>query len=156
MPKFENIQVSSKTVIAKTNATYDIQRLFENLPVVPYTVIKKKRGRKKNIFKPDPNEHIQSGSLITLKYFEHMRGVDLKPKKKSGKYFRNALSIVMKVKKKLVNFKLSKNIPLVKVLSCFTFARPQLLHSPNDSSIGLPALDPRNTASPQHTSQIIT
>ena len=109
MPKFENIQVSTKTVIAKTNATYDIQRLFENLPVVPYTVIKKKRGRKKNIFTPDPNEHIQSGSLITLKYFEHMRGVDLKPKKKSGKYFRNALSIVMKVKKKLVNFKLSKN-----------------------------------------------
>ena len=109
MPDFENIQVSTKTVIAKTNASYDIQRLFESLPVTPYTVVKKKRGRKKNIYVPDPNENIESGSIITLKYFEHLRGVDLKPKKKQGKYFRNALSIVMRVKKKLVNFKLSKN-----------------------------------------------
>jgi len=109
MPNFDDIQVSTKTVIAKTNAVYDIQRLFENLPVVPYTVIKKKRGRKKNKDVNDPNENVESGSIITLKYFEQRRGVDLKPKKKSGKYFRNALSIVMKVKDKLVNFKLSKN-----------------------------------------------
>ena len=84
MPDFENIQVSTKTVIAKTNARYDIQKLFENLPVAPYTVVKKKRGRKKNIFVPDPNENVPSGSIITLKYFEHLRGVDLKPKKRQG------------------------------------------------------------------------
>ena len=47
MPDFENIQVSTKTVIAKTNARYDIQKLFESLPVTEYTVVKKKRGRKK-------------------------------------------------------------------------------------------------------------
>ena len=109
MPDFKNIQVSTKTVIAKTNARYDIQKLFESLPVTEYTVVKKKRGRKKNIYVPDPNENVPSGSIITLKYFEHLRGVDLKPKKKQGKYFRNALSIVMRVKKKLVNFKLSTN-----------------------------------------------
>ena len=109
MPDFENIQVSTKTVIAKTNARYDIQKLFENLPVAPYTVVKKKRVRKKNIFVPDPNENVPSGSIITLKYFEHLRGVDLKPKKRQGKYIRNALSIVMRVKKKLVNFKLTTN-----------------------------------------------
>ena len=103
MPDFKNIQVSTKTVIAKTNARYDIQKLFESLPVTEYTVVKKKRGRKKNIYVPDPNENVPSGSIITLKYFEHLRGVDLKPKKKQGKYFRNALSIVMRVKKKLVN-----------------------------------------------------
>ena len=109
MPDFDIIQVSTKTVIAKTNAVYAIQKLFERLPIVPYTVIKKKRGRKKNKPVADPNEHLESGSIITLKFFEGLRGVNLKPKKKRGKYFRNALSIVMKVKDKLVNFKLSKN-----------------------------------------------
>ena len=47
MPDFKNIQVSTKTVIAKTNARYDIQKLFESLPVTEYTVVKKKRGRKR-------------------------------------------------------------------------------------------------------------
>jgi len=109
MPSFNDIKVSTKTVIASTNASYDIQRLFEALPIVPYILVKKKRGRKKNIPSPDPNKDIESGSIITLKYFEHIRGVDLKPKKSKRKYFRNALSVVMKVKQKLVNFKLSKN-----------------------------------------------
>jgi TATA-box binding protein (TBP) (component of TFIID and TFIIIB) len=109
MPSFDDIKVSTKTVIASTNASYDIQRLFEELPVVPYTLVKKKRGRKKNIPSSDPNKDIESGSIITLKYFDNIRGVDLKPKKNKRKYFRNALSVVMKVKQKLVNFKLSKN-----------------------------------------------
>ena len=109
MPDFQDIQVSTKTVIAQTSACYDIRKLFEKLPVADYTIVKKKRGRKKNIPAPDPNKGLESGSIITLKYFEQLRGVNLKPKKKVGKYFRNALSIVMKVKDKLVNFKLSKN-----------------------------------------------
>ena len=46
MPDFKNIQVSTKTVIAKTNASYDIQRLFESLPVTPYTVVKNSSGQK--------------------------------------------------------------------------------------------------------------
>ena len=42
MPGFDIIQVSTKTVIAKTNAVYAIQKLFERLPIVPYTVYKEK------------------------------------------------------------------------------------------------------------------
>lgn len=109
MPPFEEISVSTKTVIAQTNATYDIQKLFDKLPVSSYIVVKKKRGRKKQFLTTDPNANLPSGSIITMKYFEHLKGVELKPKKSRGKYFRNALSIVMKVGDKLVNFKLSKN-----------------------------------------------
>ena len=111
MPEFDNIQVSTHTVIAKTNSTYDTQRLFQSLPITPYIVIPKKRGRKKVIQTIDPNKDVPTGSIITLKFTDQLRGVNLKPNKKksSGKYFRNALSIVMKVKDKLLNFKLSKN-----------------------------------------------
>lgn len=44
MPDFKEIQVSTKTVIAQTNASYDIQKLYEKLPVSNYIVVK---GNKK-------------------------------------------------------------------------------------------------------------
>ena len=109
MPDFDTIPVSTKTVIAQTNAKYTIQKLFDSLPVTHYEIIPKKRGRKKQNLVVDPNKDLASGSIITLKYFENIRGVNLKPKKKKSKFFRNALSVVMKVDDKLVNFKLSKN-----------------------------------------------
>jgi len=108
-PDFDTIPVSTKTVIARTNAVYDIHRLFMKLPVAQYEVPPKHRGRRKTIDQDDPNAGLPSGSIVTLKYFEHVRGVDLKKKAGSTKYFRNALSVVMKVDEKLVNFKLSKN-----------------------------------------------
>ncbi len=109
MPDFKNIQVSTKTVIAQTNASYDIQKLYEKLPVSDYVVVKKRRGRRKNTIVEDPNKDLPSGSIITLKYFDNVKGVVRKAKKKKGKFFRNAVSIVMKVMDKFVNFKLSKN-----------------------------------------------
>ena len=109
MPDFKKIQVSTKTVIAQTNASYDIQKLYEKLPVSHYIVVKKKRGRRKNTIVEDPNKDLPSGSIITLKYFDNVKGVLRKNKKKKGKFFRNAVSIVMKVMDKFVNFKLSKN-----------------------------------------------
>ena len=103
MPDFKNIQVSTKTVIAQTNASYDIQKLYEKLPVSDYIVVKKRRGRRKNTIVEDPNKDLPSGSIITLKYFDNVKGVVRKAKKKKGKFFRNAVSIVMKVMDKFVN-----------------------------------------------------
>ena len=116
MPPFEDIPVSTKTVIAHTNATYDIGRLYDKIPVVSYNPPIKRRGRRTNPPPPDEKDQLPSGAIVTLKYFQHHRGVDLKGrnKKGNGKFFRNALSVVMKVTNpdgngKLVNFKLSKN-----------------------------------------------
>lgn len=48
-PKFEDIQVSTKTFISMTNLTIDLRKLFDFLPVTDYIVIPKRRGRKKNV-----------------------------------------------------------------------------------------------------------
>ena len=41
-PPFAEIPVSTKTVIGLSNSTYDIAKMFELLPVAPYTVVPKK------------------------------------------------------------------------------------------------------------------
>ena len=111
-PKFEDIQVSTKTIIAFTNLEIDIENLFPKLTTKDYVIIPKKRGRKRKDEYVNPNENLEPGSIITLKYQDKVRGSDLKKKKvnKSQKYFRNALTMVMVIEKnKLLNFKISKN-----------------------------------------------
>ena len=118
---FNSISVSTKTIIVSTNLDLDINSLYDNLPISEYTIIPKKRGRRRGGVVPNPNESLLPGSIITLKYQGNCRGVDLKKKKKeiqSKKYFRNALTVVMKIENKvengssehkLINFKISKN-----------------------------------------------
>ena len=50
-PEFDDIKVSTKTIIAKTNMTIDLRKLFDYLPITNYIVFPKKRGRKKKIEK---------------------------------------------------------------------------------------------------------
>ena len=98
-PKFSNIPVSTKTYTATTNLTIDIKKLFNTLPITPYTVIPKKRGRKKKGPQVDPNKDISSGSIITIKCEGEIRGVELNPKKKKTgqkkKWFRNSITVVI-------------------------------------------------------------
>ena len=70
---------------------------------------------------------MKEGSIITLKYQEECRGVDLNAKKNKKKktltkkkFFRNALTVVMKVDNKLINFKISKNYYYVLFISLFS------------------------------------
>jgi TATA-box binding protein (TBP) (component of TFIID and TFIIIB) len=113
-PKFEDIKVSTKTFILMTNFKIKIKELFDFLPITEYIVIPKRRGRKKKSDKIDPNKDIESGSIITLELGEDIRGVDLKKKKNSkkkkrGSYFRNAVTVVMFISNKKINFKISCN-----------------------------------------------
>lgn len=114
-PDFDKIKVSTKTFIVMTNITIDIENLFNFLPITDYTVIPKKRGRKKKNEPVDPNVDIPDGSIITLEYTDRIRGVDLKKKtkknvdKKRGKYFRNSVTVVMMIDGKKINFKASRN-----------------------------------------------
>lgn len=113
-PDFNDIQVSTKTFVAATNLKIDIYELFKRLPITPYTVIPKKRGRKKKVVQTDPNLDILPGSIISLSCEEETRGVILKKKRKrdngsgSTQYFRNAMSVVIVLDKK-INFKVCKN-----------------------------------------------
>ncbi len=107
---FDDVKVSTKTIIITTNMTSDIEYLFKHLPVTDYVVQPKKRGRRKKAPSEDPNRDLPHGSIITLKYLTHVRGAILKSSKSADSgYFRNSLTVVMHVCGKLVNFKISQN-----------------------------------------------
>jgi hypothetical protein len=112
-PNFDEMDVSTKTIIAVTNINLRIDELFEKLPITEYQVVPKRRGRKKRDAPVDPNLNLASGSIITLKMNGNLRGVDLKAGKKSKSakkgFFRNSMTVVMLVDGKIINFKISDN-----------------------------------------------
>lgn len=109
---FKKIEVSTKTFTATTNLQINIKELFDYLPVTPYTVVPKKRGRKKKGQETLINQNIEKGSIITLKCEGKLKGVELKPQKqKNGrkqKWFRNSITIVI-ILDKPINFKVCRN-----------------------------------------------
>lgn len=112
--KFEQNEVSVKTIVLITNLIFDLQKLYDSLPITEYIVVPKRRGRKKKDDKINPNKNINGGSIITVRYKGKMKGVELKKKIKSeksnDKYFRNSITIVMVVEaEKIINFKVSGN-----------------------------------------------
>jgi hypothetical protein len=106
----DEIDVSTKTIICKTNWKINIDELFSSLPVTEYKILPKKRGRRPKNEKKAEEQKLNDGEIITLKLGEKMRGINLKQnKKKSSSYFRNSLTIVMQSDGKLINLKVSKN-----------------------------------------------
>jgi len=115
-PKFEDNKVSTKTIIAYTNLSFNIENLFNNLEITEFVVVPKKRGRKKKSEVVKKPAVLDDGSIITLKNEQKIRGVETKKskqkskqKKRSKTYFRNSLTVVMIVDNKKINFKLSRN-----------------------------------------------
>lgn len=110
MSNFEEIEISTKTIICKTNWKIDINSLFQSLPITEYKIIQKKRGRRPKNDKVMVEQKLENGEIITLKLGDKMRGVNIKQnKKKSAGFFRNSLTIVMQSCDKLINLKVSKN-----------------------------------------------
>ena len=111
-PTFDDIKVSTKTFTATTNLNIQIDKLYQKLPITPYIVTLKKRGRKKKCENIDHNKSIEPGSIITVKYENELRGVELKPKKvktgKKRKWFRNSITVVI-ILDKPINFKVCRN-----------------------------------------------
>jgi len=120
---FDTIKVSTKTYTATTNMRLNIENIYHTLPITPYVVVKKKRGRKPKIEVKDPNAGLAEGSIITIKESAiKYRGVllkkpKLKPKlknensqkvRKKENPFRNSITIVMMLDK-MINFKISRN-----------------------------------------------
>lgn len=128
LSKFDDIEISTQTIIAKTNWKINTGELFMSLPITEYKVIPKKRGRRPKEEKKEEPQILNDGEIITLKLGDKLRGVDLKNKKKKEEskeedkksnrsaknkknesFFRNSLTIVMYCQGKLINFKISKN-----------------------------------------------
>ena len=107
-PNFDDIMASTKTIIGVSNIEMNIEGIFNHLGTKEYHVVKKRRGRrKKDAGEENPNK-LDEGDIISLKYRDRVRGVNLK-KTTSRKFFRNALTVVMYVDGKFINFKLSQN-----------------------------------------------
>jgi hypothetical protein len=113
IPAFKNIQISTMTVIVYTNMVVHVKKLFKYLPITPWTVLKKKRGRKKKVQFEDPNAEVPPGSIVSLKHRKKVRGVLLKPVKASkgnGEYWKHSVSVVMMLDNlKMLNVKVSRN-----------------------------------------------
>jgi TATA-box binding protein (TBP) (component of TFIID and TFIIIB) len=111
-PNFDDIKVSTKTFTATTNLNINITELYKKLPITDYVVVLKKRGRKKKCEQIDHNKSVEPGSIVTVKYENEIRGVELKPKKpkagKKRKWFRNSITVVM-ILDKPINFKVCRN-----------------------------------------------
>lgn len=90
MKNFDEIPISTSTIIGIPNINLNLENLFNNLPVV-------------NI---DPNDNItyREGDIILINYNERYRGYH--PKMCKTNYFRNTLTVVIFVKNKKQNVKI--------------------------------------------------
>lgn len=103
---FDDIQVSTQTIIALTNLRIDIQRMFDTLPVlsIPYPPTLKTKHDIENYLL---RERVPFGSIVSIEFENNLRGFKiLKSKKSTRKFFRNAICIVMLIPGKLINFKI--------------------------------------------------
>lgn len=109
--KFDDVPVSTQTIIAVSNLKFNLNLLYQYLPITPFIIIKKKRGRKKKVEETNPNQNISTGSIISVQYKTNIRGSILKESKKDNKtYFLNSITIVMILENnKLINSKISQN-----------------------------------------------
>lgn len=121
---FKDIKVSTQTVIASTNLTINTDVLFMSLPVSNYSVSEKRRGRKRKADVQVKPDILEDGCIITIKYGDKMRGVDVKQRKNATKYFRNALTVVMFIDGKLINGKIARNGKL-QLTGCKNIHQPQ-------------------------------
>lgn len=107
MLSFDNMVLTTRTVVADTNIVIDKEKLFDVLPIAEYIVPERRRGRKKS--EPEPasvSRTLSSGSIIFAGYGSRIKGVSPKG---STSTFKNSITIVMVIKQRLVNFKLTQN-----------------------------------------------
>lgn len=117
-PLYNTLVASTKTIIAVSNFTINLDVFYTYVPITPYVIIPKKRGRKSKINIINVNENIIKGLIISvIDANNKLRGVKLKNKKKKFKknkdFFRHSVSVVMVIENKetpkFINTKISKH-----------------------------------------------
>jgi hypothetical protein len=120
--RFDEITISTKTVIGISNLKIDLDKLFTYIPITDYVPPLKKRGRKRRIQISTINNTVPFGSIISIQRKKEVRGAILKNKKKSSfsddnksikddkDYFLHSVSLVIVLEdNKLINMKISGN-----------------------------------------------
>lgn len=121
--RFDEITISTKTVIGISNLKIDLDKFFNYIPITDYVPPQKKRGRKRRIQVSTLNNTVPFGSIISIQRKKEVRGAILKNKKKSSfsddnksikdddkDYFLHSVSLVIVLEdNKLINMKISGN-----------------------------------------------
>lgn len=88
---YDNIKISTKTIIGTSNLGINIQKVFTNMPL-------------------DEGPQSKQVNIRTIYYGVERRGMVCCEKKKKKKSFRNAINIIAELdNQKFINFKVSKN-----------------------------------------------
>lgn len=97
---FDEIETSTKTVIAITNCIFDLNEIYRYFPVTPYVLEDKKRSRKKMDDSYAKNMVIPDGSVIRMQYKNNVKGVVSPKNKKKDKetFFLNSITLVLIIK----------------------------------------------------------
>lgn len=111
LKSFNEIEISTKTVIAITNLKIDLDKFFQYLPITDHLPQEKRRGRKKRFTVDFPIHDLPYGSVILAQKKREFRGSYVKGKtKKSTTYFLHSVTIVLALENnKLINVKVSSN-----------------------------------------------
>lgn len=105
---FDEIKISTKTVIGVSNLKIDLDKFFKFMPITDYTVVEKKRGRKRRIQIPTMVNNVPFGSIISLQKRKDIRGACLKSKTKN--FFLHSVTVVIMLENsKQINVKVSQN-----------------------------------------------
>ena len=80
---FEDITISTKTVIGISNIKINLDHFFKYMPITDYTPVQKKRGRRRRIQINSNKNIVPYGSIINISRKKEVRGAILKNKKKS-------------------------------------------------------------------------
>lgn len=107
----DQIDVSTKTIIAQSNIGINLDTFFKYIPITTYNPIEKKRGRKKKSLVEQEPQLLEEGSIITLQKGNNHKGVILKKKRQGSKtFFLHSVSVVMSIEQnKFINIKVSSN-----------------------------------------------
>ena len=126
---FEDITISTKTVIGISNIKINLDNFFKYMPITDYTPVQKKRGRRRRIQINSNKNIVPYGSIINISRKKEVRGAILKNKKKSKNeeseedetksgsrvsndkdYFLHSVSLVIVLEDgKQINMKVSSN-----------------------------------------------
>jgi TATA-box binding protein (TBP) (component of TFIID and TFIIIB) len=109
LPTYKETRISTNTIIAISNSTLNLQNIYDKIPIAEYNVPMRKRGRKKKNHMDDfIKTEVLTGSIVLAKYENNVRGNNPKSKK-TKKFFRNSLTVIMFIDDSFVNFKVSQN-----------------------------------------------
>lgn len=108
---FNQIGISTKTVIAITNLKVDLDKLFNLVPITDYEPIKKRRGRRKRMSVEATPMVLPYGSIVLVQRRRDSRGVSVKNKtKRSNTFFLHSVTVVLALNNnKFINAKISQN-----------------------------------------------